>query len=153
MKMTRIPHVLAASILAVGTLSAHASLAQTKTEDGAQLLSTLNTDGDDTFEMPEIMKLAANVFNEINPDGDATLEPDETEGRLAAADFPKQSFPNNQEAEGDKTVDMYQWLNIARERFEAADANKGGKIEASELDSDAGKKLAAMISIDDKMAD
>ena len=38
-------------------------------------------------------------------------------------------------------------------RFPAADANKDGKIEASELDSDAGKKLAAMISIDDKMAD
>ena len=96
--------------------------------------------------MPEIMRLAVAVFGEINPDGDQTLEPDETEGRLAEADFPEADFPNNQQDAGDKTVDLYQWLTITRERFKTADTDKDGKIDANELDADTGAGLKAMIT-------
>ena len=146
-----IPRFLLAATASIALL-ATPTIAQTsggsagKTMSGADLLKKLNTDGDDTFEMPEVMSLAEGVFREINPDGDETLEPDETKGRLAAGDFPKQDFPNNQQASGDKTVDLYQWLTIAREDFKTADTNKDGKIDAEELDSDSGARLLAMIT-------
>ncbi|MGO4600286.1 EF-hand domain-containing protein [Terrabacter sp. 2RAF25] len=35
---------------------------------------------------------------------------------------------------------------MARERFKAADANKDGKIDASELDAETGTDLKAMIA-------
>ena len=40
---------------------------------------------------------------------------------------------------------MDEWLTIARQRFNAADANKDGKLTAKELDSPAGQELIKMI--------
>jgi EF hand len=45
----------------------------------------------------------------------------------------------------DNTIEMDEWLMVARERFNAADANKDGKLTAKELDSPAGQELIKMI--------
>ncbi|GLK79921.1 hypothetical protein [Methylopila turkensis] len=113
--------------------------AQTKTVTGAEVLKTYNKDGDDTLEIAEVIHLASKLYAEINPDGDSTLEPDETEGRLSAADWKRAN------KDGDDTLEMDEWLSIARKRFNAADKNKDGKLTAAELDSKAGRGVVVMI--------
>ncbi len=54
---------------------------------GKQALELLNKDGDATFEIVEVIDWGTKLFAEINPDGDTTLEPDETAGRLTDADM------------------------------------------------------------------
>ena len=82
---------------------------------------------------------ATKLFSEINPDGDTTLERSETAGRLTESDWKAVN------KDKDDTLEMDEWLSVARKRFVAADANKDGKISVSELDSPAGQMLVKMI--------
>jgi hypothetical protein len=106
---------------------------------GADALKALNTDGDTTFEIPEVIDLATKVYAAINPDGDTTLEPDETAGRLSDADWAAVN------KDGDQTLEMDEWLSIARTRYGAADADGDGKLSEAELDSEAGAAVIRMI--------
>lgn len=129
---------LAAAVIA--TALATPASAQTMTKaSGAELLRELNRDGDQTFEIPEVIALATKTFHDINPDGDTTLETDETEGRLTTKDWKRVN------KDGDETLEMDEWLSIARTRFAAADANKDGKLTAAELDSKAGRAVVLVI--------
>lgn len=123
----------AALLLAVAPAAAQTRMS------GADILKEHNKDGDQTLEIPEVIHMATGVFSAINPDGDTTLEDDETKGRLSAADWKRAN------KDGDKTLEMDEWLSIARKRFAAADKNKDGKLTAAELDSKAGQSLALMI--------
>lgn len=102
-------------------------------------MDLLNKDGDSTFEVVEVIDWGTKLFSAINPDGDSTLEPDETEGRLTEADW---SAVNK---DGDQTLEMDEWLNIVRTRFMAADADKDGKLTEAELDSPAGQSLLLVV--------
>ena len=106
---------------------------------GAVVMKALNHDNDQTLEIPEVIDAATKLFAEINPDGDTTLERDETAGRLTESDWKAVN------KDKDQTLEMDEWLSVARKRFLAADANKDGKISVSELDSPAGQQLIKMI--------
>jgi hypothetical protein len=82
---------------------------------------------------------AIKLFAQINPDNDLTLDRKETEGRLTDADWKAVNKDN------DNTLQMDEWLAIVRQRFDAADANKDGKLAAQELDSAAGQSLVKLI--------
>lgn len=107
---------------------------------GADVLKTYNKDGDATLELSEVIHLSSKLYAEINPDGDQTLEPDETKGRLTAKDWKAAN------KDGDDTLEMDEWLSIARKRFARADKNKDGKLSAAELDSKAGRGVVVMIA-------
>jgi hypothetical protein len=106
---------------------------------GAEVLKQLNHDSDQTLEIPEVIDAATKLFYEINPDHDTTLERKETVGRLTEADWKAVN------KDKDNTIEMDEWLAVARQRFNAADANKDGKLTAKELDSPAGQELIKMI--------
>ena len=103
------------------------------------MLAQLNHDGDQTLEIPEVIDLATKLFSAINPDGDTTLERDETEGRLTERDWKRVNL------DGDETLEMDEWLKIARSRFNRADKNKDGKLSVKELDSKAGRGVIVMV--------
>lgn len=106
---------------------------------GAEVLKQLNHDSDQTLEIPEVIDAATKLFYEINPDHDTTLERKATVGRLTEADWKAVNKDH------DNTIKMDEWLTVARQRFNAADANKDGKLTAKELDSPAGQELIKMI--------
>ena len=106
---------------------------------GAEVMKALNHDNDQTLEIPEVIDAATKLFSEINPDGDTTLERNETVGRLTESDWKAVNKDH------DQTIEMDEWLSVARKRFMAADANKDGKISVSELDSPPGQSLIKMI--------
>jgi hypothetical protein len=124
-----IPITLALSLLAASAWAV----------SGAEVLKQLNRDSDQTLEIPEVIDVAVQVFSAINPDNDLTLERKETEGRLTDADWKAVNKDN------DKTLEMDEWLAIVRLRFNAADANRDGKLTAQELDSPAGQLLIKLL--------
>ena len=111
---------------------------------GADVLKMFNRDSDQTLEIAEVINAAAKVFAQISPehgypDNHLTLERKETEGRLTDDDWKAVNKDN------DNTLEMDEWLTIARQRFNAADANKDGKLTVQELDSAAGQLLIKLI--------
>jgi len=124
--------ILVASAMTLMTASAWAAT-------GAEVLKMLNRDSDQTLEIAEVIDAATKLFAQINPDNDLTLERKETEGRLTDADWKAVNKDN------DNTLEMDEWLTIVRQRFNAADANKDGKLTVQELDSAAGQLLIKLI--------
>jgi hypothetical protein len=124
--------ILVASAVTLMTASAWAAT-------GAEVLKMLNRDSDQTLEIAEVIDAATKLFAQINPDNDLTLERKETEGRLTDADWKAVNKDN------DNTLEMDEWLTIVRQRFNAADANKDGKLTVQELDSAAGQLLIKLI--------
>ncbi|MBS7538104.1 hypothetical protein [Ancylobacter lacus] len=122
-----------ASLVSIGMASSAFALT------GAEFLAQYNKDGDQTLEIPEAIDLGTKTFHAINPDGDTTLEPDETEGRLTKKDWAKIN------KDGDQTLELDEYLSLVRARFNAADKNKDGKLTAKELDSKAGQSLLKLI--------
>jgi hypothetical protein len=106
---------------------------------GAEVLKMLNRDSDQTLEIAEVIDAAIKVFGQINLDNDLTLDRKEAEGRLTDADWKAINKDN------DNTLEMDEWLTIVRQRFNAADANKDGKLTAQELDSAPGQLLIKLI--------
>jgi hypothetical protein len=45
----------------------------------------------------------------------------------------------------DQSLELDEWLTIVRQRFNAADSNKNGKLTAQELDRPAGQSLLKLI--------
>jgi hypothetical protein len=106
---------------------------------GADVLRMLNRDTDQTLEIAEAIDAATKLFAQLNADNDLTLERKETEGRLTDADWKAVNKDN------DSNLEMDEWLTIVRQRFNAADANKDGKLTVQELDSPAGLLLIKLI--------
>ena len=67
------------------------------------------------------------------------VEAAETKGRLTDEDWAAVN------KDGDKTLELDEWLIIVRKRFNDADANKDGKLTEAELDAPAGQQLLLLI--------
>lgn len=129
--------IAAGAAIAVALISAPA-VAQTKMS-GAEIIKKYNKDKDETLELAEVINLGVKLFEEINPDGDTTLESNETAGRITEKDWKRAN------KDGDKTLEMDEWLSILRKRFEKANPDKDGSLDAAELDTPAGQAVAVMI--------
>ncbi|MFG1351819.1 hypothetical protein [Xanthobacter autotrophicus] len=130
---------LGAAAALTGLLSLGGIVSAAAATSGKDALALLNKDGDDTFEIVEVIDLGTKLFVAINPDGDTTLEKDETKGRLTDADWKAVN------KDADQTLEMDEWLAVVRARFNAADTNKDGKLTVKELDAPAGQKLLLLI--------
>lgn len=82
---------------------------------------------------------ATKLFKQLDTDHDRTLDRKEMEGCLTEADWKAVNRDN------DNTLELDEWLTIVRQCFNAADANKDGKLTAHELDSPAGQSLVLVV--------
>lgn len=130
--MDRITLIAVAIVSSVAATSAFAAT-------GVEVLAKLNHDKDQTLEMPEAIDAGAETFKSLNNDGDLTLERAEVAGRVTEADWAAVNKDH------DKTLELDEWLSIVRKRFNAADTKHTGKLDAAELDTQAGQKLIQMI--------
>jgi len=130
--MDRITLIAVAIVSSVTATSAFAAT-------GVEVLAKLNHDKDQTLEMPEAIDAGAETFKSLNNDGDLTLERAEVAGRVTEADWAAVNKDH------DKTLELDEWLSIVRKRFNAADTKHTGKLDAAELDTQAGQRLVQMI--------
>jgi len=86
-----------------------------------------------------VIDAATKLFKQLDTDHDRTLDRKEMEGCLTEADWKAVNRDN------DNTLELDEWLTIVRQCFNAADANKDGKLTAHELDSPAGQSLVLVV--------
>ncbi|MDX2259935.1 MAG: hypothetical protein NW205_13600 [Hyphomicrobiaceae bacterium] len=99
----------------------------------------IDPDGDNSMTMYENVRRALAVFAAINPDGDRTLEPDETAGRISMAAFV--AADRNK----DGRLSRGEWVRRAVILFKKANTDGDRTIECDELASGYGAGLYRML--------
>ena len=102
-------------------------------------LNAIDPDNDGRMTLGEAIRRGVHVFKTINTDGDRTLEPDETHGRLSAAAFASAN-PDN-----DGSLDKGEWLRRVIILFKKANPDRDGTIECDELSHGYGYGLYRML--------
>ena len=123
--------ILVAAIAAIAT--------PTFAMTGAEALHRLNHDGDQTLEPSEVMTAAAAVFKSLTKNGVETVDRTEVAGRVSESDWTAVNKDH------DQTLELDEWLTMARSRFDAADTDHDEKLSAAELNAPAGQLLIQMI--------
>src|ERR1700745_1087155 len=86
----------------------------------------LETDNDGTVDLAEAKKAASTLFDKLEGDHDGTLDKRELAGRLS----PKDLAAADPDHDGTLTKDEY--LAVVEQRFNAANPDKEGRIDAKE---------------------
>lgn len=129
------------ALLAAGTgivLQGSSVSAQTS---GADAIKMFDTDSDGSIDLVEAKAAAAALFDTLDADHDGTVTNAELAGRatmlrqLLPSPSPYKMFA----AEGAMKKDDY--LSLTETRFKLADPDNNGKLDANELDSEAGQAL------------
>jgi Ca2+-binding EF-hand superfamily protein len=102
-------------------------------------LAGLDKDNDGTVDVAEAKDGAASVFDKLEKDADATLDPKEIGSRLSKKEF------NEADTDHDGTLTKDEYLAFVEKRFAAADADGDGTLDAKELHSKTGRTLLRLI--------
>jgi hypothetical protein len=102
-------------------------------------LNAIDPDSDGRMTLGEAIRRGVHVFKSLNTDGDRTLEPDETHGRLSMAAF-KHANPD-----GDGSLSKGEWLRRIIILFNKANPDRDGTIECDELSHGYGRGLYRML--------
>ena len=105
------------------------------------LLKTLDPDNDGTVDLAEAKSAASKLFDKLDRDHDGTLDKRELRGRLNAKDFAA-ADPDH---DHDGTLDKNEFLALVEKRFNAANPDNDGTIDAKELKSSAGRSLVLLL--------
>jgi Ca2+-binding EF-hand superfamily protein len=124
---------LAAAALTAGALPA---LAASRRTDPIRMF---DTDNDGTLDLAEAKKAAAALFAKLDRDHDGTLDQRELRGRLNAREFAAADLDHG----GTLTSDEY--LAVVEQRFNAANPDKDGTLDAKELNTVAGRALLRLL--------
>jgi hypothetical protein len=137
---------LAAGLLAItltigGSITLLNAATDTTPHDRSIVLSALDTTGHDgTLSLNEVDAAARVKFASLDTDKDGTLDATEltgimTHGELAASDLDK-----------DGTLDMTEYLAVVKAMLHAADGDHDGTVNASELSTQKGIDLVALLA-------
>jgi Ca2+-binding EF-hand superfamily protein len=102
-------------------------------------LAGLDKDNDGTIDLAEAKDGAASVFDKLEKNADATLDPKEIGSRLSKNEF------KEADTDHDGTLTKDEYLAFVEKDFAAADADADGTLDAKELHSEAGRKLLRLI--------
>src|ERR1700712_6083744 len=106
---------------------------------GANPIKLFDTDSDGTLDLAEVKKAASALFAKLDRDHDGTLDRRELAGRLTAKELAA-ADPDH-----DGTLTQEEYLAIVEQRFNAANPEKEGTLDAKELNSPAGKALLRLL--------
>ena len=96
-------------------------------------------DGDGTLDLGEVKKAATDFFARHDPDHDGTLDKRELAGRLSARELAA-ADPDH-----DGTLTLDEYLAIVEKRFNAANRDGDGTLDAKELRTPAGRALLRLL--------
>jgi len=106
-------------------------------EDGSDRLVEQLLDG--TLDLAEVKKAAAELFMRLDPDHDGTLDKRELAGRLSARELAA-ADPDH-----DGTLTLDEYLAVVEKRFNAANRDADGTLDAKELRTPAGRALLRLL--------
>lgn len=112
---------------------------------GADAVKVFDKDGDGSVDLKEAKAAAAALFDMLDVDHDGTLTNKELGGR---AEVMRQILPSPNPykmfaVEGAMNRDDY--LSLTETRFKLADPDNDGKLDAKELDTEAGQALLKLL--------
>ncbi len=115
----------------------------------AEDLARLDIDHDGVLDREEAHYDGHALWNVVSPEwwlqteylhsGEATLKEGELAGRVEGADYARINLNS------DHGIDMAEWQQAVDRRFDAADANGDGKVDAAELAAPAGLRLLQVL--------
>ena len=126
--------------LAIATLSV-ASLPVLAAPRNANPVRMFDTDNDGTLDLAEVKKAASALFAKLDRDHDGTLDKRELAGRLSARELA--AADPDPDHDGTLTADEY--LAVVEQRFNAANPDKDGTLDAKELNTAAGRALLKLL--------
>lgn len=124
--------LISAAFLATGVSSARAASARNP-------IKMFDTDADGTLDLAEARKAASALFAKLDPDHDGTLDKRELAGRLSARELAA-ADPDH-----DGTLTLDEYLAIVEKRFNAANRDGDGTLDAKELRTSAGRALLRLL--------
>lgn len=104
-----------------------------------EAIRMFDTDNDGTLDLAEAKKAASAAFAKLDRDHDGTLDRRELMGRLSEREFAA-ADPDH-----DGTLTMEEYLGVVEQRFNAANLDKDGTLDAKELDTKAGRALLRLL--------
>src|ERR1700674_1647077 len=105
----------------------------------ADLVKMFDTDNDGTLGLAEVKKAASGMFAKLDRDHDGK----HTKRELARGLSAKELAAAAPAHDGTLTADEY--LAVVEQRFNAADTDKDGTLDAKELNSAAGRALLRLM--------
>ena len=105
----------------------------------ADPIRAFDIDKDGTLDLAEVKSAAAARFDQLNPDGDDSLDPREAAPVLQGDAF-RQADTN-----GDGGISKAEYLAYVERMFTAANPDKDGTIDRTELSSPAGQALLKLL--------
>jgi Ca2+-binding EF-hand superfamily protein len=124
--------LLFGAFLAAGWSSALAA-------SGHDPIKMFDLDSDGTLDLAEVKKAAAELFVRLDPDHDGTLDKRELAGRLSARELAA-ADPDH-----DGTLTLDEYLAVVEKRFNAANRDADGTLDAKELRTPAGRALLRLL--------
>ncbi len=138
--MIKLAHPIAAMLVFAATCLAVSPASATNAGGtSCPALNAIDPDGDGSMTIFEAKRRAMVVFDQLNTDGDRTLEADETRGRVSAAALAAAN------PDGDGSLDRWEWRRLLRARFNAANPDGDWSIECDELATPQGHILYLML--------
>ena len=102
-------------------------------------IKMFDTDADGTLDLAEVKKAATALFAKLDPDHDGTLDRRELTGRLSARELAA-ADPDH-----DGTLTLDEYLALVEKRFNAANLDADGTLDARELRTPAGRALLRLL--------
>ena len=96
-------------------------------------------DADGTLDLREVKKAATDLFARLDPDHDGKLDKRELAGRLNARELAA-ADPDH-----DGTLTLDEYLAVVEKRFNAANRDGDGTLDAKELQTPAGRALLRLL--------
>jgi len=106
---------------------------------GSDPIKMFDLDADGTLDLGEVKKAAADLFARLDPDHDGTLDKRELAGRLNARELAA-ADPDH-----DGTLTLDEYLAVVEKRFNAANRDADGTLDAKELRTPAGRALLRLL--------
>lgn len=132
MKSGRIIVLISAAFLVLKPVTAMAAPAQDP-------IKMFDLDSDGTIDLAEAKRAATDRFAKLDPDHDLTLDRRELAGRLSARELAA-ADPDH-----DGTLTLDEYLAVVEKRFNAANRDSDGTLDAKELRTPAGRALLRLL--------
>jgi hypothetical protein len=132
-------HTLAATALFAAVCAAPQVFAQGNAPDPATFIQRFDRSGKGLLDMKSVLNAAVVKFGTLDTEKRGRVTTQQLAGVLTPEEFAAAN------PDGDTTIGVEEWFDLARRRFYAANPDNDGSLSADELKTPAGQALLKLI--------